>query len=174
MSKTDYNLAEIEAVVFDVDGVLSPSTVPMDADGVPMRMVNIKDGYALQYAAKMGIKMAVITGGAQRSVIKRYQALGIADVFVGVSRKIETLRKWLADNNLDASKVAYCGDDIPDLECMATVGLPVAPADAAVEVRSAARYVTVACGGYGVARELLEQMLAAKHKWADNADAFGW
>ena len=71
MSKTDYPLNLIEAVVFDVDGVLSPSTVPMDSDGVPLRMVNIKDGYAIQHAAKCGLQMAIISGGNSESVRQR-------------------------------------------------------------------------------------------------------
>ena len=43
----DYDLKKIRAFAFDVDGVLSPSTIPMDEQGQPLRMVNIKDGYAL-------------------------------------------------------------------------------------------------------------------------------
>ena len=48
MSKIDYDLGKIKGIVFDVDGVLSPSTIPLLSDGTPSRMVNIKDGYALQ------------------------------------------------------------------------------------------------------------------------------
>ena len=42
MSKIAYNLSIIKGIVFDVDGVLSPSTIPLGTDGVPVRMVNIK------------------------------------------------------------------------------------------------------------------------------------
>ncbi len=174
MSKTDFDLSTLQAVVFDVDGVLSPSTVPMDLNGEPSRMVNIKDGYALQLAVKSGIKIAIITGARTQSVVKRYASLGIKDVFIGASRKIDVMHRWLNDNGLAAENVAFVGDDIPDIECMKDVGLPVAPADAANEVKQIARYITVANGGYGVARELLEQMLAARGLWLNNADAFGW
>ena len=57
MSAIDYDLKNIKAVAFDVDGVLSPSTIPLTVDGEPMRMVNIKDGYAIQLAVKRGLKM---------------------------------------------------------------------------------------------------------------------
>ena len=77
-----YDLTKIRAAVFDVDGVLSPSTVPMNDAGVPMRMVNIKDGYAMQLAAKKGLKMAIITGADTPSIAVRYNALGINDVYL--------------------------------------------------------------------------------------------
>ena len=57
---------------------------------------------------------------------------------------------------------------------MQSVGLAVAPADAAVEVKQIARYITSSCGGYGVARELLEQILRAKGQWMKDTKAFGW
>lgn len=174
MSKTDFDLNTLRAVIFDVDGVLSPSTVPMDDDGVPVRMVNIKDGYALQLAAKTPLKLAIITGANTRALIKRYNALGIKDVFIGASHKLDVMARWLAQNDIEPAHTAYVGDDIPDLQCMQSVGLAVAPADAAHEVKSAARYITAAAGGYGVARELLEQILSARGQWIDHADAFGW
>lgn len=59
MSGISYDLKKIRAFAFDVDGVLSPSTIPMSDKGEPMRMVNIKDGYALQLAAKLGYHIAI-------------------------------------------------------------------------------------------------------------------
>ena len=64
MSKIDYDLTMIDGIVFDIDGVLSPSTVPMGDDGAPRRMVNVKDGYSIQLAVKKGIRFAIITGAA--------------------------------------------------------------------------------------------------------------
>lgn len=174
MSKIDYDLTKIKGLIFDVDGVLSPSTIPMDDNGVPMRMVNIKDGYALQLAAKTSLRMAIITGAKTESLCKRYHALGLKDVFICASHKLEVMNQWLENNNLKASEIAYVGDDIPDIPCMQKAGLAVAPADAAVEVKALAGYVTVASGGYGVARELIEQILAARGQWLDHAEAFGW
>lgn len=174
MSKTDYDLKNLRAVIFDVDGVLSPSTVPMDENGVPCRMVNIKDGYALQLAAKTNLKIAIITGANTTSLIKRYGALGIKDVFIGASFKFEVMNKWLADNAILPEETAYVGDDIPDYQCMKAVGLAIAPNDAAREIKDIAHYITVSDGGYGVARELLEQVLATRGEWLNHADAFGW
>ena len=59
MSAIDYDLKKIKAFAFDVDGVLSPSTIPLSSEGEPLRMVNIKDGYALQLAVKYGYEIAL-------------------------------------------------------------------------------------------------------------------
>ena len=174
MSAIDYDLRKLRGVVFDVDGVLSPSTIPMSDDGVPMRMVNIKDGYAMQLAAKKGLRLAIITGAKTQSVIHRYNALGINDVYIGVALKRPVMERWMAEKSLAPEEVAYVGDDIPDYEVMKMVGLPVAPADAATEIKDAARYISPREGGHGVARDLLEQILKAKGEWLNAHDAFGW
>mgnify|MGYP003554407351 CR=1 FL=1 len=72
----NYDLTKIKALIFDVDGVLSAETITMDATGVPLRTVNIKDGYALQLAVKMGLHIAIITGAKVDSIRVRYEGLG--------------------------------------------------------------------------------------------------
>ena len=80
----DYDLTKIRAVFFDVDGVLSAETITMSSDGEPLRTVNIKDGYAIQFACKKGLRIAIITGGNTMAVNKRYTGLGVEDVYMGV------------------------------------------------------------------------------------------
>lgn len=174
MSKIDYDLRKIRGVAFDVDGVLSPSTVPMSENGEPMRMVNIKDGYAMQLAVKCGIKIAIITGARTPGIVARYNALGIHDVFLGASDKLPILAQWMSTNGLKREEVAFVGDDIPDLPCLRGVGLPATPADGAVELRIEARYISGCAGGYGVARDIIEEILKARGQWLENAEAFGW
>lgn len=174
MSCIDFDLSSIRGVAFDVDGVLSPSTVPMGSDGIPLRMVNIKDGYALQLAASRGLQLAVITGGRCPGLEARYNALGVKDVYTGVSKKLPIFQEWLALRGLHPSQVAYMGDDIPDYEVMRTAGLSVAPVDAAVDIKRIADYISPVEGGYGVARDLLEQILRAQGAWMSSAEAFGW
>lgn len=174
MSKIDYDLTRIKAFVFDVDGVLSPSTVPMGADGLPMRMVNVKDGYAMQLAVKHGYKFAIITGGSSEAIALRYRALGIHDVYMGVSMKLPVLKKWAQENNVGLDEMLYAGDDIPDIDCMKAVGLAVAPADADVDVKAIARYISPVNGGYGVARDVIEEVMKAQGEWMSTEKAFGW
>lgn len=173
MSKTYFDLTTIKAVVFDVDGVLSPTCVPMNADGIPQRMANLRDGYAIQLAVRSGVRIAIITGANDPAVRKRFNALGVEDVFMITGAKLPVLKEWMAKNNVSPECTAYVGDDIPDYQCMKAVALAVAPNDAAPEIKKAAAYVTTATGGHGVARELLEQILKATAKWPEVADANG-
>lgn len=174
MSKIAYDLKRIRAVAFDVDGVLSPSTIPLGPDGWPRRMVNIKDGYALQLAAKSGLKIAIITGADCPAVAVRYNALGITDVYQKVAMKLPLLKGWMEAQGVAPEETVYVGDDIPDYECMKAVGLSVAPADAASDILAIARYISPCAGGYGVARDLLEEILRVQGHWLSAAKAFGW
>lgn len=170
----DYDLKKIKGIAFDVDGVLSPSTIPLSPEGEPLRMVSIKDGYALQLAVKHGLQLAIITGGNTRAVQVRFEGLGLQDVYMEAAMKLPILEQWMSKHNLKSDEVAYVGDDIPDLQAMQAVGLAVAPADAAREVLQVAHYVSPCDGGYGVGRDLLEQVMKAQGLWLDDKHAFGW
>ena len=170
----NYNLQKIKALAFDVDGVLSMLTVVMQPDGMPQRTVNIRDGYALQLAVKSGLKVAIITGAKVESVRKRYQVLGIQDVYLACSRKIDTYQQFLDKYGLKDEEVMYMGDDIPDYEVMQRCGLPCCPADAAQEIKEICTYVSPLCGGYGCARDVIEKILAAQGKWMQGEHAFAW
>lgn len=169
-----YDLTKIKAFVFDVDGVLSPNMVPIDADGNPARMANVKDGYALQLAIKHGYKIAIITGADTELVRKRYSLLGITDIYLKAGEKLPIFKQWIARNGFDVEEVAYCGDDVPDLLCMRHAGLAIAPADASPDAREAANYVSPIAGGHGIARELIEQTMRAQGQWLHVNTAYGW
>lgn len=169
-----YDLNKLRAFVFDVDGVLSPNMVPIDENGAPARMANVKDGYALQLAVKHGYKIALITGADTKLVYKRYELLGIKDIFLKASDKLPILKEWMESNGLQPHEVAYCGDDVPDLPCLRHVGLGIAPADASVDAREAADYVSDTKGGEGLARELIEQTMRTQGEWLHVDTAYGW
>lgn len=168
------DFSAVRGIAFDVDGVLSPSVIPMHPSGEPMRMVNIKDGYALQLAVKMGLHIAIISGAAVEAIRVRYAGLGIKDIYLGAAMKLPILQEWMNKRGLSAEEVAMVGDDIPDLQAMRAVGLPVAPADAAPEVTAVARHIAPCNGGHGVARDLIERILKAQGHWLNDAKAFGW
>ena len=170
----NYDLTSVKAVIFDVDGVLSLSTIQMSPAGLPVRTVNIKDGYAIQLAIKMGMKIAIISGGTDPSIEERYRKLGMTDIFMSCSTKIQILNQYLADNHLSADEVIYVGDDIPDYEIMKVVGCPCCPADACSDIKEISTYVSPYEGGKGCARDIIEQILRAKGLWLSSAKAFGW
>lgn len=174
MSAIDYDLSRITSFAFDVDGVLSPSTIPIGDDGIPRRMVNIKDGYALQLAVRLGYNIAIITGGTSEAVRRRFAALGITDIYEGAAMKLPILRKWMDTKGISQEELIFMGDDVPDLQAMAHAGLSCAPADACADVLAMARYVSRSDGGHGCVRDVIEQVLKARDQWLDTADAFGW
>lgn len=170
----DYDLTKIKAFAFDVDGVLSPSTIPLGEDGYPRRMANIKDGYALQLAIKKGYRIAIITGGREEAVRIRFASLGIKDIYMDTSKKLPVLKEWMRKVDLSPEEVVYMGDDIPDLPCMRHVGLPCAPYDACWEAKETAIYISKFSGGYGCGRDILEQVMKAQDNWLNDTEAYGW
>ena len=170
----NYDLNKIKAIIFDIDGVLSAETITMGNDGVPQRTVNIKDGYAIQLAMKLGLRITIMTGAKVESVRHRYEGLGVEDIYIGCAVKIQTYDQFLAKYGLTDDEVMYMGDDIPDLEIMRQVGCPVCPKDACPEIKEASIYVSDRIGGHGCGRDVIEQTLRAQGKWVMNAKAFGW
>lgn len=170
----NYDLQKIKAVIFDVDGVLSAETIGMDSDGMPVRTINIKDGYAIQLARKMGLRVAIITGGSSEAIYKRYAYLGMDDIYMKCAVKIKTYEEFADKYGLADEEVIFMGDDIPDLEVMRRVGCPCCPSDACAEVKEVSVYVSQKRGGFGCARDVLEQVLQAQGKWLSDAKAFGW
>lgn len=173
MSTINYDLKKIKAIAFDVDGVLSADIIPLHTSGEPMRTVNIKDGYAIQLAVKKGLHIAIITGGRTEAVRKRFAGLGVQDLYLGSAVKIHDYRDFRDKHGLQDEEILYMGDDIPDMEVMQECGLPCCPKDAAPEVKSMARYISHAAGGYGCGRDVVEQVMKAQGKWMAD-DAFGW
>ncbi|MBO5539313.1 MAG: HAD-IIIA family hydrolase [Prevotella sp.] len=170
----NYDLRKIKAVIFDIDGVLSASTVLMNNDGQPIRTINIKDGYAIQLAQKMGIRIAIMTGGRNEDIKLRYEYLGVEDIYLKCSIKIKTYEEFIAKYGLDDSEIIYVGDDIPDYEIMKRVGCPCCPGDACPEIKSICLYISNLNGGHGCGRDILEQVMKAQGKWLSDAKAFGW
>lgn len=170
----NYDLTKIKALVFDVDGVLSSETIYLHPSGEPMRSVNIKDGYALQLAVKCGLHVAIITGGNTEAVRKRYEGLGIKDVYLGAAVKTKEYAHLKEKYALKDEEILYMGDDIPDYEVMRLCGLPCCPADAAPEIKEVSVYISHRSGGFGCGRDVVEQVLRAQGKWMSHEKAFGW
>lgn len=167
-------IPQVKAFVFDVDGVLSSEVIPLHPTDGPMRTINIKDGYALQLAVKKGYPIAIITGGDTESVRRRFERLGIKDVYMKVSEKAAKLEEFMQKYNLSSENVLYMGDDIPDFEAMKRAGIPVCPIDAATEIKALCVYISHKKGGEGCAREVLEQVMKVQGNWMSSAEAFGW
>ena len=170
----NYDLKKIKAIIFDVDGVLSRQTITLASTGEPLRTVNIKDGYAIQLAQKVGLRIAILTGGNTEAIRKRYAGLGVEDIFMGCAVKVKTYEEFLQKYGIKHEEVIYVGDDIPDYEVMRLCGCPCCPADACSDIKDISLYISSRNGGDGVGRDVVEQVLRAQGKWLSDAKAFGW
>lgn len=160
----------VTTFILDVDGVLTDGTVYVFDSGEQVRRMNIKDGFALQLAIKKGYRLLVISGGNSPAVITRLKKLGITDIFMNVLDKQQMILQYMNDHDLNKDQVLYMGDDIPDYLAMKVVGMPVAPADAAHEIRKAAVYIASAKGGKGCVREVVEKVLRLNGHWELETD----
>ena len=162
------DIALIEAIVLDVDGVMTDGGIIPTPDGDFIRRYDAKDGYAIASALREGLKICVISGGRGRMLENRLTMLGVSRMYLNCMDKVAAIEEFMRDNNLSSEQVLYMGDDIPDLECMRVVGMPVCPSDACMEVVEASRYVSEFVGGHGAVRDIVEQVMRAKGIWAKN------
>jgi len=163
-------LKNIKCVVLDVDGVLTNGNILVTEKGEQLRTFNVKDGYAMQYAVKQGLKVIIITGARSQGVAIRCQGLGVTEVHLGISDKLTLLKTVLEKHEIDPSEVMFMGDDMPDYACMQYVGVAVCPADAIEDIKSISQFVSKNKGGEGVVREMIEKTLRLQEKW--HADVF--
>ena len=159
-------LADVEAIVFDVDGVMTDGGIVPLADGDFLRKYNAKDGYALAYASSHGFNIGVISGGFGKTLESRLNRLHIEHRYLGCMDKIAAIDDFIAKTGVKRENIIYMGDDIPDLEVLRYIGIPVAPADACSEVLQTAVYVSERNGGEGAVRDIIEQVLRVKGMWA--------
>ncbi len=155
----------IKTFVFDVDGVLTDSTVLVLDDGQLARRMNIKDGFALQLAVKKGYDVIVISGAHNNAVVLRLNNLGITDVHMGVTNKAALLKEVLQLKGLQLSHSLFMGDDIPDYDVMQQVGLACCPADAVPEIKNISDYISPIAGGLGCVRDVIEKVLKLNNHW---------
>ena len=159
------SLKNIKCFVFDVDGVLTNGTLIVMPNGVLIRTMNIRDGYALQLAVKKGYKVWVISGGHSDEVRQRLLQLGVLDVYMQVKNKAELLNELSVLNNVPFQDMLFMGDDMPDYEAMQLVGLAACPSDATTDIKNISTYISIAKGGEGCAREVIEKVLKLNDHW---------
>ncbi|MBP5589274.1 MAG: HAD hydrolase family protein [Bacteroidales bacterium] len=168
-------LSHIKAFVFDIDGVLSLLTINLNNNGIPCRTVNLRDGYAIQLAIKLGYKIGIISGSNSVDYIPRLTGLGVPkeDIYLNSKSKMESYYTFKEKYGLSDSEIMYMGDDIPDMEVMKIVGVPVCPSDAASDIKAISSYISHKNGGEGCVRDVIEQTLRLHDNWM-KADAYVW
>ena len=163
----------IRLLALDVDGILTDGRLRYAArpeqDGD--KVFHVRDGFGLKLVMQAGINVALITGRISPAVDRRAQELGIRHVIQGRDDKQVALKTLMAELELQADEVCYCGDDLPDLGAIVYAGLGVTVSDAPDYIRQRADLVTQMPGGHGAVRELCEWLLNARGVWQDIIDA---
>ena len=159
-------LKSVKGFIFDVDGVLSMDTSPLDENGDPARTANVKDGFALRYALQNGFQIAIITGANTPRVKLRYKKLGVEHIYLNSFNKIDCLEEIIKKTGLLKNEILYMGDDLVDLPVMIQIGIPTCPIDAVPEVKAVSMYISDKKGGEGCVRDVIEQVMRSQGKWA--------
>jgi 3-deoxy-D-manno-octulosonate 8-phosphate phosphatase (KDO 8-P phosphatase) len=159
--------SSIELILSDVDGVLTDGGLYFDNAGVESKRFHIRDGLGIRLWQRAGFRFGILTARTSQIVKVRAAELGIDIVRQGFENKLPTAMDVIRELRLAPSQVCYIGDDLTDLPVMRQVGLSVAVADAADDVRQLAGHVTRLPGGQGAVRELVESLLKARYRWDD-------
>lgn len=172
MTSYKERLNHVNTFIFDVDGVLTDSKLILWQDQL-LRTLNSKDGYAIQYAVKMGYRVCVITGGNALNVKEALEGLGVAEVHLSSFNKLTVYEHMKGKYGFSDADVLYMGDDINDYEVMQKVGVATCPQDAAVEIKHIAHYQSPYIGGNTCVRDVIEQTLRVQGNWFSEK-AFEW
>lgn len=160
-------LATIDTIILDVDGVLTDSYLHVLEDGKLLRRMHTRDGYALRRAATLGYRVIIITGGRSEGVTQRLKNLGITEIYSGIQDKLEVLDDLIEIYGLQLENTTYMGDDLPDYAPMRLVALPACPSDAAPEIKAISQYISPYKGGAGCVRDLLEKIMKVQGRWVE-------
>lgn len=158
-------LNQITTFIFDVDGVLTDSTVHVTPTGEMLRIMNIRDGFAIKAAIESGYQVCIISGGNNEGVRIRLQNLGVTNIHLASPDKVKTFKEYIELYHINPDAVLYMGDDIPDFHVMKLVGLPTCPQDASPEIKAISKYISHKNGGKGAVREVIEQVMKTQGKW---------
>ena len=155
----------LEWLLFDVDGVLTDGYLYYTRWGEQVKRFNVQDGLGIRLAQRAGLKLGLLSGRRSRPLEVRAKELDFDAVILGSNDKAAAFEKFLAKHQTTPRRVAFIGDDLPDLPVLGRCALAFAPADAAEEVRAAAHTVLERGGGAGAAREMIELILKARGDW---------
>lgn len=161
------NLADIQLLVMDVDGVLTDGTVIINGDGSEGKFFNLLDGHGIRMWQRAGLKAAFLSGRFSEATKCRAKQLEVDYCVQDCFEKLPALKKLLEHVGLSANRTAYIGDDLPDLPVIRYVGFGAAVANAVDEVKDIADYVTTRRGGDGAVREVIEYILKNTGKWQE-------
>jgi 3-deoxy-D-manno-octulosonate 8-phosphate phosphatase (KDO 8-P phosphatase) len=165
-------IEKVKMLGLDVDGVMTDGRLFYNDDGTETKAFDVRDGHGIKMLQHAGMEVFLISGRSCPMVAKRAADLGISEITQGVRDKVPVLEALLSKKGLQEDQVAFMGDDVVDLPVMTRVGLAIAVADASEHLFDSAHYVTLAPGGRGAVREVVELVLAVQGLWEKVAQVY--
>jgi 3-deoxy-D-manno-octulosonate 8-phosphate phosphatase (KDO 8-P phosphatase) len=157
--------AGVNVVLMDVDGVLTDGSLWVDDEADRLRRFHARDGLGIRLGQRAGIRFGLISGRESAAVRRRAAELDIEEIHLGIRDKAACFQEIASRLQIDAAATCFIGDDLIDLPVMREVGFTAAPADAVAEVRERVDFVTLAPGGSGAVREVVELLLHSSGRW---------
>ena len=158
-------LLNIKLILMDVDGVLTNGDIVYSSSGEELKRFNIQDGMGITLARMAGLKTGIVTSRESEMVKRRAEELKIDIISQGNSNKLIPYKEIQKNQGLKDDEIAYIGDDLPDLCILKRAGFAAAVANARDEVKAVCDYVTIAEGGNGAIREIIEMILKRQEKF---------
>jgi 3-deoxy-D-manno-octulosonate 8-phosphate phosphatase (KDO 8-P phosphatase) len=156
----------VKFVILDIHGVLTDNILYYTEDGKKSECFSLRDRLGCKALMEGGIGLAFLTSKITRTDEQVGKIYGIPpEKLWGTSAKMGKLEEFKKESGLEDQDFCYVGDEMIDLGIMKKVGFSVAPADASVEAKEVADYITKVGGSKGVVREIAEFILKAQGKW---------
>ena len=155
----------IKYIIIDVDGTLTDGGIYYDEHENELKKFCTRDAAGIFTARDAGVEVMILTGRECAATTRRLSELGVKDIYQNVKDKVNWIRAWMHENGIQKSEVGYIGDDLNDLQPMKLCGYIGCPADACVEVKELADYVSPVKGGYGAVRDVIEHYFRELGIW---------
>ena len=151
--------SSLRILLLDVDGVMTDGGIILIGRDLEAKRFDVQDGMGINMLKAAGVMTGIVTSRTSDVVQRRAQELGVDELFQGVKDKSQVLASLNDNHGISPDQTAFVGDDLQDIPLLSLVGLPIAVANAAPEVKDCCSYVTRASGGHGAVREVAEWLL---------------
>jgi len=151
------NIDKLDALVFDFDGVLTNNQVYVNENGKESVVCSRADGLAFDVLRKLSMPAYIVSTEKNLVVSARAKKIKIP-VLQGVGDKVKVIQDLSIKDKFDLKKILYVGNDLNDYKAMQLCGYSACPSDSHKKIKSISSIVLNNKGGYGVVRELLEEV----------------
>ena len=167
-----FALKNINAIVLDVDGVMTDGRFGYDGSDDEIKFFHARDGHGIKMALRLGMKVGILSGRGSKANRRRAEELGLSFIYENQKDKKEAFLRLLEEQALTAHNTLYMGDDIVDIPPLKLAGVGVTVADAPEYMDEYCDFRTIARGGHGAVREVIETVIKEQNKWTQITEKY--